>query len=270
MNNSSNYLVQILEQQQETLKHIKDHNQQASGQAAGTSTLYMPQKAVPQHAKGTIYQVTAPRGTMLSQLSEAKHGGAVFRPVSPSYNHHIYMEIDPVYAQAVDGQHNEFNYQSDIQLSDISDDDLRRFSDTSSRATQYGEERPLIRASFHQQQQQVNNNNLMRQSLIAAQNQQMQRNCMTTNRMRSIGPLQVATLNNQQHVATLNTQSSLRGLNRLRQQQQQHAIYAPNPIHSANPSLVSAASVGLEGPVAIALQGGEQFVSLQIDQQHIQ
>jgi len=252
MNNSSNYLVQILEQQQETLKHIKDNQGNSQG-----GTMYMPQKAVPQHhAKGSIYQVTAPRGTMLRQLNEsdAVKLSGVFRPVSP-YNHHIYMEIDPVYSQTAD-QNNELNYQSDIQLSDISDDDLRRFSDSSSRATQYGEERPLIRASLQQQQQQMNNNNLMRQSLIAAQAQQLQRNCMTTNRMRSIGPLQVATLNNQ----------SLRGLNRLRQHQ---TIYTPNPIHSANPSIVSANS-GLEGPVAIALQNGEQFVSLQIDQQHPQ
>ena len=241
MNNSSNYLVQILEQQQETLKHIKN------GQNQGT--VYMPQKAVPQHhAKGSIYQVTAPRGTLLSQLNDNSIGlknGGVFRPVSP-YNHHIYMEIDPVYSQTAD--QNELNYHSDIQLSDISDDDLRRFSDTSSRATQYGEERPLIRATV---QQQMNNNNLMRQSLVAAHQQQMHRNCMTTNRVRNVGPLQVATLNNQ----------SLRGLNRLRQS----ALYAPQ--HSANPSLVSNNS-GLEPPIAIALQGGEQFVSLQIDQQH--
>merc|ERR1712020_356229 len=87
---------------------------------------------------GSIYQVTAPRNT--------------FRPVSP-YGHHIYMEIDPVYQQHLMNQQAQQQQQlhmvessegghSDIQLSDISDDDLRRFSDGRAR---YAEERPLIR-----------------------------------------------------------------------------------------------------------------------------
>merc|ERR1719220_998700 len=71
MNASSNYLVQILEQQAETMKHVKAN------------------KAMPQvRNQGGIYQVTAPRnhGSMQQQNPN------VFRPVSP-YNHHIYMEI---------------------------------------------------------------------------------------------------------------------------------------------------------------------------------
>jgi len=252
--NSSNYLVQILEQQQQTLKHIKSTHGGGAEQ-----TLYMPQKAVPQQQslKGSsIYQVTAPRPTMLSQLTDGH--GIGFRPVSPpamapgnpGLAHHIYMEIDPVYAQAADVaaaaqlQMNELNYQSDIQLSDISDDDLRRFSDTSSRATHYGEERPLIRTTNNQMNNP--NNNLMRQSLIQAQ---QARNCMTAARQ----PLQVSALNPNQgsYRGTLGT--------RLRQ--------APYYHHSANPSLLSGVSSTEAAPIAIALQGNDQFVSLQIDGQ---
>merc|ERR1711953_1492159 len=126
---SSNYLVQILEQQAETMKQVRHQNGQG-----GNNT----------NNGGSIYQVTAPRNT--------------FRPVSP-YGHHIYMEIDPVYQQhlinsahaaEIAAQQNNAHHhhqhieseggQSDIQLSDISDDDLRRFSDGSRR---YAEERPL-------------------------------------------------------------------------------------------------------------------------------
>ena len=273
--NSSNYLVQILEQQQQTLKHIKGDGNPAVLQ---NGTIYMPQKAVPQqNAKGSsIYQVTAPRPTIVSQLTDGQGSGTMFRPVSPpngqTYNqtHHIYMEIDPVYAQAADQaqqlghlthqlpavqhvQQLSEVYQSDIQLSDISDDDLRRFSDTSSRATHYGEERPLIRASVGNNNSMNNNNNLMRQSLMAAAAAQQRQQHAATLGMRQ--PLQVATLstNNQ----------SLRGLNGAR------TLRTPITYgvhHSANPSLVSNPD-HQQAPIAIALQGNDQFVSLQIDGQ---
>jgi len=144
-------------------------------------------------------------------------------------------------------------YQSDIQLSDISDDDLRRFSDTSSRATHYGEERPLIRASVGNNNSMNNNNNLMRQSLMAAAAAQQRQQHAATLGMRQ--PLQVATLstNNQ----------SLRGLNGAR------TLRTPITYgvhHSANPSLVSNPD-HQQAPIAIALQGNDQFVSLQIDGQ---
>merc|ERR1711892_989519 len=62
-----------------------------------------------------------------------------FRPVSPLG--HIYMEIDPVYARLDPAE-----TQSDLQLSDVSDDDLRRSSDISRQSSnRYAEERPLIR-----------------------------------------------------------------------------------------------------------------------------
>jgi len=62
-----------------------------------------------------------------------------FRPVSPLG--HIYMEIDPVYARL-----DPVETQSDLQLSDVSDDDLRRSSDISRQSSnRYAEERPLIR-----------------------------------------------------------------------------------------------------------------------------
>merc|ERR1739844_719578 len=110
----------------------------------------------------SVYQVTAPRQ---QQPNSSNNGNQnVFRPVSP-YGHHIYMEIDPVYQQQLMNHQQQLANQqaqqqaaqqqqshqhmessegghSDIQLSDISDDDLRRFSDGRAR---YAEERPLIR-----------------------------------------------------------------------------------------------------------------------------
>ena len=198
---SSNYLVQILEQQAETMKHVRN-------------------KAMPQQPPNgsSVYQVTAPRN------------GNVFRPVSP-YGHHIYMEIDPVYQQHLMNQHQHMESseggQSDIQLSDISDDDLRRFSDARAR---YAEERPLIR-----------NSNSVNDQL---------RHCMTTQRTLQNGvtlrPVQVATLNGGCNHHTMR--------------------YGPNrfgPHHHFQPHHSQ-----LEAPITIALQGGDQFVSLQIDKEN--
>lgn len=233
MNASSNYLVQILEQQAETMKQVK-----------------IAQKAMPQQyasKNSSIYQVTAPR----AQQGHQQHPQTanVFRPVSP-YGHHIYMEIDPVYAhqhqqhqqmlqqqqqqQPLPHHHQHMESEaahSDIQLSDISDDDLRRFSDSRNNA-RYAEERPLIRA------------NNIRQSMDA--NNQF-RQCMTAHRNGVLRPVQVATLSGSC------SHHSLRGVNghRLRQ-----------PIFHGDPTL--------EAPITIALQGGEQFVSLKIDNQQQQ
>merc|ERR1712088_493941 len=81
MNASSNYLVQILEQQAETMKNVKANKA-------------MPQQPSRYNNGQSVYQVTAPRqpGPGNNQAN------SVFRPVSP-YGHHIYMEIDPVYQQ---------------------------------------------------------------------------------------------------------------------------------------------------------------------------
>merc|ERR1719510_2841711 len=187
--NSSNYLVQILEQQQNTLQNIKKQQQQHNN----TIGYNLPQKAMPQTMvnptlnpnslrAGSVYQVTAPRKVLQRQqldgsaLQTIGSGGGAFRPVSPSYNHHIYMEIDPVYAHAasnmtdnegLSSNNPKFSTEpmhcyshSDIQLSDISDDDLRLrgtgcFASASSGGSsansricsQYAEERPLIRSS---------------------------------------------------------------------------------------------------------------------------
>jgi len=67
-----------------------------------------------------------------------------FRPESPQ--RHIYMEIDPVYNPPTQREH----YQcSDQQLSDVSDDDLRRCSDISRQSSnRYAEERPLIQNTY--------------------------------------------------------------------------------------------------------------------------
>ena len=241
---SSNYLVQILEQQAETMKQVRHQNGQG-----GNNT----------NNGGSIYQVTAPRNT--------------FRPVSP-YGHHIYMEIDPVYQQhlinsahaaEIAAQQNNAHHhhqhieseggQSDIQLSDISDDDLRRFSDGSRR---YAEERPLIRAG---QPQEPSGQTVARNF----------RNCMTTQRPNLNGhhvlqqggvphhaglqngvtlrPVQVSTLSNFNH-------HSLRG-------------GRGGVGMRGQPQILHHQEGGpLEAPITIALQGGDQFVSLQIDKHH--
>ena len=65
-----------------------------------------------------------------------------FRPVSP--HGHIYMEIDPVYTrlQPQDGG------VSELHLSNLSEDDLRRGSELSKQSSGYSEDRPLIRSTI--------------------------------------------------------------------------------------------------------------------------
>jgi len=215
---SSNYLVQILEQQAETMKQVK----------AGNG------KSQQQQCKGSsIYRVTAPRSQY--NLSQQSNGiNNVFRPVSP-YGHHIYMEIDPVYAHAAESAASEVH--SDIQLSDISDDDLKRFSDNSrASSNRYGEERPLIRA------------NQLRQSVP---NHDAGRHCFTAHRPNHQQQVQLASVgpNHQMmrplHLATLSgscSHQSLRGIHQPHLTQQR--------------------------PLTIALQGGEQFVSLKIGERN--
>ena len=272
--NSSNYLVQILEQQQNTLQNIKNQKEPHNN----TLGYNLPQKAMPQTMTnttlnpnslraGSVYQVTAPRKVFQRQhldgatLHTIGSGGA-FRPVSPSYNHHIYMEIDPVYAHAATNQSENDAMaaqpmhcytHSDIQLSDISDDDLRLrgtgcFASASSGGSsansrnQYAEERPLIRSGTIE-------NSLMRQNIL--QNQEevdyYTKQCMTTQRnfMRLGMPLQVATLN----------AVAARGSNF----PNSRFIGQPQPQSMFNDATI---------PVSVSTQGGEQYVSLQIDQQN--
>ena len=173
------------------------------------------------------------------------------------------MEIDPVYQQHLMNQQAQQQQQqlhmvessegghSDIQLSDISDDDLRRFSDGRAR---YAEERPLIRS---------NNNHLN-----SATDQY--RHCMTTQRNSSqlqngvtLRPVQVSTLNGvacNHH--SLRYGAGNRFVNRHRMpatavshQGHHPAFFHHDPTHGGP----------LEAPITIALQGGDQFVSLQID-----
>ena len=277
--NSSNYLVQILEQQQNTLQNIKNQKQPQTN----TMGYNLPQKAMPQtmvnttlHPNslraGSVYQVTAPRKVFQRQnldgttLHTIGSGGA-FRPVSPSYNHHIYMEIDPVYAHAATNQseneamaaHNakfaepmHCYTHSDIQLSDISDDDLRLrgtgcFASASSGGSsansrnQYAEERPLIRSGTME-------NSIMRQNILNQEDvDYYTKQCMTNQRnfMRLGMPLQVATL----------SAVAARGNN------------IPNSRFVGQPqpqSMFNDATI----PVSVSTQGGEQYVSLQIDQQN--
>ena len=234
---SSNYLVQILEQQAETMKQVK---------AGNTKTLQQPCKG------SSIYRVTAPRSQYnLSQQTN------VFRPVSP-YGHHIYMEIDPVYAHAAESATSEVH--SDIQLSDISDDDLKRFSDNSrASSNRYGEERPLIRAN--QLRQSVPNNDIGRQCFTAHRPNQQQ------------GQLAAAVGVNHQmlrplHLATLSgscSHQSLRGMHQPHLTQQRTARPPLQQLYHQ-----ATAAQALDTPITIALQGGEQFVSLKIGERQQQ
>ena len=99
---------------------------------------------------GTIYRATLANGQQVpvipvSHIQLQDPRSQYFRPVSPLG--HIYMEIDPVYARLdPDREAGAGPGQSDLQLSDVSDDDLRRSSDISRQSSnRYAEERPLIR-----------------------------------------------------------------------------------------------------------------------------
>jgi len=246
MNASSNYLVQILEQQAETMKNVKN-------------------KAMPQQASRSqsVYQVTAPRQP--NSGNTGNNGQNVFRPVSP-YGHHIYMEIDPVYQQQLMNQQqqmlnqqaqqqlqqqNHQNHQhmessegghSDIQLSDISDDDLRRFSDGRAR---YAEERPLIRNSTNPNNQHMNAElPFNHRQFMTSQRSQLQNGV-------TLRPVQVSTLNpacNMHHSLRYGTSHRL-----ISGRAGQVPVFHHDP------------SGQLDAPITIALQGGDQFVSLQID-----
>ena len=239
VSNSSNYLVQILEQQAETMKQVKACNN----------------KGLQQQCKGSsVYRVTAPRSQYnLSQQSN------VFRPVSP-YGHHIYMEIDPVYAHAAESATSEVI--SDIQLSDISDDDLKRFSDNSrASSNRYGEERPLIRATQ------------MRQSMPGTD---AGRHCFTAHRPNQQQQQQVQlsgiNVNNQMlrpmHLATLSgscSHQSLRGIQQPHLTQQRNARPPLQQLYHQ-----ASTAQALDTPITIALQGGDQFVSLKLGERQQQ
>ena len=151
------------------------------------------------------------------------------------FGHHIYMEIDPVYAHleaaaAGAGEHHHAHAHSDIQLSDISDDgDLVRSARNHGQQQRFAEERPLIR-SHHQ----LNGGHYPQQQQQQQQQpQNMHRQCMTTQRLLSRVP------------PGMPMDGSLRLVR--------------------SQAVADAVSRNLEAPITIALQGGEQFVSLKID-----
>merc|ERR1711935_955035 len=258
MNASSNYLVQILEQQAETMKNVKANKA-------------MPQQPSRYNNGQSVYQVTAPR----QPGSGNNQANRVFRPVSP-YGHHIYMEIDPVYQQQLMNHQQQLANQqaqldlqqqaaqqqqqqshqhmessegghSDIQLSDISDDDLRRFSDGRAR---YAEERPLIRNTNANNHHHVNNADpFNHRQFMTTQRSQLQNGV-------TLRPVQVSTLN-----PGCNVHHSLRygTSHRLISGRSGQAMPATVNMFHHDPS------GQLDAPITIALQGGDQFVSLQID-----
>jgi len=191
----------------------------------------------------TIYRTTLANGQSahvipVSQLTAAGNvpGNHYFRPVSPLG--HIYMEIDPVYAK-LDASGHQHDPQSDPQLSDVSDDDLRRSSDISRQSSsRYAEERPLIR------------NTVGRRSSPS-----QSRQCQTVSRERGAvdtrvahGPLRT--------VSGTCGAGSLRGVNTGR-----GPVFRGQQGHNCR----------LDTPITIALSsGGDQFVSLNLDQQQQQ
>ena len=156
------------------------------------------------------------------------------------FGHHIYMEIDPVYAHLeAGGEHHHAH--SDIQLSDISDDgDLMRNARNHGQQQRFAEERPLIRS--HHQLSAINGGHYpgnVQQQQQPGNPQNMHRQCMTTQRLLSRMP------------PGMPMDGSLR-------------LVRSSAV--ADGSAMTAVPRNLEAPITIALQGGEQFVSLKIDQ----
>jgi len=192
----------------------------------------------------TIYRTTLANGQSahvipVSQLTAAGNvpGNHYFRPVSPLG--HIYMEIDPVYAK-LDASGHQQDPQSDPQLSDVSDDDLRRSSDISRQSSsRYAEERPLIR-------------NTMGRRSSPSQSRQCQtlvsRERGAVDTRMAHGPLRT--------VSGTCGAGSLRGVNIGR-----GPVFRGQQGHNCR----------LDTPITIALSsGGDQFVSLNLDQQQQQ
>ncbi len=175
------------------------------------------------------------------------------------FGHHIYMEIDPVYARldaavaAAAAAAADAAQQSDIQLSDISDEDARRLHNGgSSRQPCFPEERPLIRQPLRliQDDFAVGGNNHSSSSSPAV----APRHFMTSHR----GFKGSSSSNNNN--GSLRQARTAQRSGRPRLQQQQQPLLYPVVSSQANGS-------ALDTPITIALQGGEQFVSLKIDQQ---
>lgn len=204
---SSNYLVQFLEHQAETMKQRRTSN------------------------RGSVYQVTAPR----VQCNQE-------RPPSP-YRHHIYMEIDPVYARV----NAESESHSDFQMSDMSDDDLRRLSGNSQASfNRYYEERPLIRSN--QFVQSLSRLDINKYSFTNHKRSQNQQKIMLSQQSPYVVPL------------PLSATYALRNPH-LHPMQQQHR-YQPQ---QQQPYQQTSTARALDTPITIALQGGDQFVRLKIN-----
>ena len=194
----------------------------------------------------TIYRTTLANGQSahvipVSQLTAAGNvpGNHYFRPVSPLG--HIYMEIDPVYAKLDAAQQHQHDPQSDPQLSDVSDDDVRRSSDISRQSSsRYAEERPLIR------------NTVGRRS-----REEQARQCQTlVARDRGV-------VDPRMPQGPLRTVSGTCGVGSLRGVGTSHRgpVYRGQQGHNCR----------LDTPITIALSsGGDQFVSLNLDQQQQQ
>ena len=191
----------------------------------------------------TIY-----RTSNLSHIPQANGRHLVALNQCDPFGHHIYMEIDPVYA------HLEANSgSSDIHLSDISDDDLRRNNQRLA-----AEERPLIRHQLGIQHLQAVQGGLLQSD----EGHASPHSFLTAHRVpRGGGGSLSSSFNNNNHAGNNSLRNS-RTAHKTRPRIQQQPLLYP----VVNPRAGSTQG-NIEAPITIALQGGEQFVSLKIDKQ---
>lgn len=226
-----------------------------------TNQTYLEQVLKAAHNNSDFHQIKpqqpGPQQMPSSQSHPMVKGAPVQRPVfrgTPTgrhlialnqcdpYGHHIYMEIDPVYAHLDSSE----TAVSDIQLSDISDDDLRL---RSSHPQRFAEERPLIRSNHIRRNGEPNHDGsgFQKTGLRNPHHHQF----MTTHRGGGDGG--VATVSN-------SANSSFRMAHTAQRRPGHRPLIYP-VVSGAN----GRPSVSLEAPITIALQGGDQFVSLKID-----
>ena len=226
------YLEQVLK------AHNADYMQQQQQNNNGAQNAGQPVTGQPTVIYGRTASVPGP------QQPPPRHLVAL-NQYDP-FGHHIYMEIDPVYAHLeAGGEHHHAHAHSDIQLSDISDDgDLMRNARNHGQQNQrFAEERPLIRS--HHQLSAIHDGyypgNGQQQQQPGNPQQNLHRQCMTTQRLLSRMP------------PGMPMDGSLR-------------LVRSSARVADGSAAMTAVPRNLEAPIRIALQGGEQFVSLKIDQ----
>ncbi len=282
--NQTTYLEQVLKAHGLPSEQAGEF-QQVRPQTAGPQTATIPLQQQDLPGGGTIYRpVALGQQQQLLQSSHQLPSGrhlVALNQYDP-FGHHIYMEIDPVYARldaavaaaaaaaaaAAEEEkagasrlgnhhhHSSSSNNSDIQLSDMSDDDPVRQQRHQQQQQRLAEERPLIRRSADLlSQQQLDREG----NLIPSASSPVSRQFLTSQRLQQH--------REKQNIQGGNNNNSLRGARGAGQHQRPRLLQ-----HQQQPLLlpVSSSSSQLEDPISIALQGGEQFVSLKIDPQRRQ